>query len=329
MASGSPLLKLPEIVMDNVLHYSDYLEIASLRKTCRSLRKFVDAAKPDARMDKVEIECEANKVIFRLQSGGKIIDIVYRNGTGGCYVFNNTNWKKLIFEGMDHIEIFKNDLAVFLKHQKSLLKEMEIKRNTADIDQVFIALKAHATNSKTRNLQLKTTKLSLNGLSAPQSLLAVSSVDAQSLRSLSIKSKERVVLIDEITETEQWRHLDTCSFSGFRISDVRRISHLNEFLGLVTSVTAADLAFLKTAFLNSSNFCSCKINCNSIADLSQIAGVQPFPSRTDYGGVSLLWFFRMPNDTSRVLSLDVNNIGIIDFGPTVTARVPTGAVIID
>ncbi|EFP01700.1 hypothetical protein CRE_23436 [Caenorhabditis remanei] len=307
MTDKSPFLKLPEIVMDNVLHYCDYMEIASLRKTCRSLRKFVDTAKPDGRVDKVMIDCDAYEGKFLLQLGEKTIEIAYTKTMDGCGIFDTGNWMwSRLLKGEDHMELLKNDFSVFLRHQKSLMQEMEINGKPADIEQVLNILKTHSENPKTRKFPLKTTKLSLIDLSAPQILLALSSVDAQSLRSLSISSNKQNVLLDQITETEQWRRLD-----------------LNDIKITVTMVTAAYLDHLKTAFLNSPNFSSCKIHYASISSESDIA------AKFGVDGVNGdKWFFRMTNDESRVLYLKIEWHEYVDIGYQDTAKVPTGAVII-
>ncbi|EFP01790.1 hypothetical protein CRE_23435 [Caenorhabditis remanei] len=263
---------------------------------------------------------------FRLQSGEETTHIVYRKVMNGCYVFINTTanrTKQTLFEGMDYKELLKKDLAVFLRHQKIILKEIWIEGKTADIDQVLNALKAHSENPRARKFPLKTNKLSLRGLAAPQLLLALSSVDTQSLCSLYISSQRRV-LTDDITATEQWKNLDTCNISGFRVSDVGRISHVNNFRGCVTIVTAADIVYLKTVFLNSPNFSYCSFIYDSVASISDIAttfGVQPFARR--------YWFFRKPNDTSRVLHLKVTESDkLVEFGHKYTTDMPNDAEII-
>ncbi|KAF1754834.1 hypothetical protein GCK72_021399 [Caenorhabditis remanei] len=294
MTDKSSFLKLPEIVMDNVLYHCNYMEIASLRKTCRSLREFVDTAKPDGRVDKLMIDCDAYKGKLLLQLGEKTIEIAYTKTMDGCGIFDTGNWLwSRLLKGEDHMELLKNDFSVLLRHQKSLMQEMEINGEPADIEQVLNILKAHSENPKTRKFPLKTTKLSLIDLSAPQILLALSSVDSQSLRFLSISSNKQNVLLDQITETEQWRRLD-----------------LNDIKITVT-----------TAFLNSPNFSSCKIHYDSIdIDIAATFGVD--------GDDGDKWFFRMPNDESRVLYLDVESHEYVDIGYQDTAKVPTGAVII-
>ncbi|KAF1754837.1 hypothetical protein GCK72_021402 [Caenorhabditis remanei] len=337
MNDDVPLLKLPDVAMNRVLHHCEYPDFARLRKTCRSLREFVDTKKPDARMYRVDISCDANRVIFRLRGVGNDILILYKNDEGGCFPRRFTGSEDNLtsngLDGKDYIEMFQNDFTVFLRHQRSIMYQMAFYSDgeTADIEQVLDALKAHAENLKTRKLQLKTTKLTLIGLSAPQILLALSSVHAQSLRSLSISIRGENVLLDEMTETEQWRQLDTCMSDRFHISDIRRISHLRKFSGFVTSVTAADLDFLKAVFINSSNFSYCIMNCNSVADLSEITemfGVQPFKHDYISGLVSRRWFFHMANDKSRIISLDVRSDDYVEFEQQDIAVVPNDAVII-
>ncbi|KAF1754835.1 hypothetical protein GCK72_021400 [Caenorhabditis remanei] len=342
MTDKFPFLKLPEIVMDNVLHYCDYMEIASLRKTCRSLREFVDTAKPDGRVDKLMIDCDAYEGKFLLQLGEKTVEISYTKTMDGCSIFDTGNWMwSILLKGEDYMELLKSDFSVLLRHQKSLLKVMEIRGKSADIEQVLNILKAHSKNPRARKFPLRTSKLSLIELSVSQILLALSSVDAQSLRSLSIRGCKQNMLLNEITETEQWRHLDTCIFtglsrdsnsiSGFRISDVCRISHLNSFRGHVTMVSAADLYYLKTTFLKSTNFSSCRIRSDSIASVSDIAttfGVQPFVRNGIFSSHDE-WFFRKPNDKFGVLYLSLKQFKHVKFGHKNNVKVPTGAVIID
>ncbi|KAF1754838.1 hypothetical protein GCK72_021403 [Caenorhabditis remanei] len=306
MNDESLLLKLSNVAMNRVLHHCEYPVFASLRKTCRSLREFVDTEKPDARMVEVDISCDANRVIFRLQSGERRINILYKNDEEGCYPRRFTGWEDNLasngLNGMDYIEMFKNDFTVFLRHQRSVLKQMVLH-----------------SDGKTA------------GVPALQVLLAISSVDAHNLRILTTCIREPNVSLEEISETKQWGQLDICHFGGFRLLEIRPISHLKTFSGFVTVVTAGDLDYLKAAFLNSLNFSHCTMKHNSVANLSEITetfGVQPFTRDCNFGGVSRLWFFRLPNDKSRVLALDVHSDNHVEFEQIETAKVPSDAVII-
>ncbi|KAF1754845.1 hypothetical protein GCK72_021410 [Caenorhabditis remanei] len=328
MTDESPFLKLPEIVMDNVLHYCDYLEIARLRKTCRSLRNYVDSTTSDALMTSVEITAHSQEVRFLLRSRSCRIDAHYSQSKDGYSMQYYTNgkceFKTKKIHGENYLEAFKKDLEIFMKYQKGVISHLRIDLPPPLSEGILKVI-------ENRGSTLKVTEIYVFNLPATQLLSTISLIDAQCLENLKVFTKEQRDVIDEIMDLEQWKHLYYCQLLNFQISQPRRISHIGMFTGNVTSVTAADLDFLKTAFLNSSMFCCCKMNCNSIADLSEIAeifGVQPFTSRGSTGGVLRLWFFRMPNDKTTVLSLDVNSFHFVEFRHKKTAEVPSDAVII-
>ncbi|EFP01702.1 hypothetical protein CRE_23438 [Caenorhabditis remanei] len=320
MNADVPLLKLPDVAMNRILRHCEYLDFARLRKTCHSLRGFLDTTRPDARMDIVVIECDAQQVTFRLLSSEKRLIIQYKNVVFGCRIVCNSNWASSKFlRGMNYMEVFKNDLAIFLRYQKSLLKNLEIHGNPVYSEEVLRAM---------NHLLLKTTKLSLIDLSVPQILRALSSIDAKFLNILQISKNGGIVDFNEITATEHWKHLNHCVLLTFAISDICRISHFNEFHGVTNSITVADLDFLKKTFVNSSTFNRCIIRYNETISLSDTVGkfgVQPYENEWDRS--TKQWCFRIPNDNTKVLKLDVNNRSFIGFTRVSAADVPYAAVV--
>ena len=188
-------------------------------------------------MDKVVIECDAQQVIFRLLLSEKSLLIQYKNVVFECRIVCNSSWaSSKVLRGMNYMEVFKNDLAIYLRHQKSLLKNLEIHGDPIYSEEVLRAM---------NHLLLKTTKLSLIDLSVPQILRALSSIDAKFLNILQISKNGGIVDFNEITATEHWKHLNHCVILNFAISDICRISHFDEFHGVTNSITVADLDFLK------------------------------------------------------------------------------------
>lgn len=218
------------------------------------------------------------------------------------------------------MEAFKTDFAIYLRHQKSLLSHFKIDLNPEASEEVLEIM-----------TPLKATEIYVFGLSAAQLLSFLPLMDARSIEELKTFTRRQTDVIDEIVEMEQWKYMDFCQLLDFKISDIKRVSHFYRFWGKVTAVSAADVQFLKNAFLAAKQFMQCRVTYDTIADLSDIAaifGIPAFVSRGSLSRTMRQWFFNMPNKES-VLSINLEDPKILVFNSVQKDKVPQDAVIMD
>ncbi|KAF1754836.1 hypothetical protein GCK72_021401 [Caenorhabditis remanei] len=81
MNADVPLLKLPDVAMNRILRHCEYPDFARLRKTCHSLRGFLDTTRPDARMDKTYVNSSTfNRCMIRYNETISLSDTVGKFG---------------------------------------------------------------------------------------------------------------------------------------------------------------------------------------------------------------------------------------------------------
>ncbi|KAF1754843.1 hypothetical protein GCK72_021408 [Caenorhabditis remanei] len=331
MADDPPLLQLPEITMNHILYFCDYSEIAQLRKVCHSLRNHIDLFKPDAHVEEVLLGNGNNAVICFDSEQDSRIYIDYKEAEGGCTVNCDTfmgRYSLKTISGMNPMDVLIQDFKIYMRHLKTPLRQFQLYEVCFDV--LFQIKRKQPPESQI--FPLKVNELELYGLSADQILATLPLFDANHLKDLRIEGTEGDRLNEDdfhaFFETEHWRKAEKiCLLSNLNIPNVRQISHLKEFHGSISRMTAADAVFLKNTFISSPVFERCCIKVD--VDLNSLPLQDIFgPSFFDRITNSNRWYFHIPNDTNSALRVDVSSSNEFEIARMNRRYVVPGAVII-
>ncbi|EFP01656.1 hypothetical protein CRE_23444 [Caenorhabditis remanei] len=336
MTDESPLLRLPEVTINHILYFCDYLEIARLCNVCHSLRNHIDFFKPDAHVDEVWLGNQQNAEMYFKTDKSSRIWVGYTAVEGGCRVecMHHMNSRSVTtISGMDRMDALIQDFKIYLRHLKTPLKKFKLNRTYCDpLIQIM-----RSQPPESRIFPLKVNELELYGLSQDHILATLSLFDANYLKDLKIENETEGDELNDgaedyfhaLFETEQWKNAERiCLSHKFKISSVRQISHLKEFGGSISRVTAADVEFLKNTFISSPLFEECRITADVDIDVLSITEAFGAPSYEVIEGIAHLWYFHIPNDTNSALSVKVINEQIIDIDRINRRRVIPGVAII-
>ncbi|EFP01768.1 hypothetical protein CRE_23442 [Caenorhabditis remanei] len=325
MADDPPLLRLPEITMNHILYFCDYSEIARLRKVCHTLRNHIDLFKPDAHVEEVLLGNGKNAEICFDSDQDSRICIDYEETEGGCTVkcdtFMGRHSLKTI-SGMNPMDVLIQDFKIYMRHLKTPLKQFQLSEICCD---ALLQIRKEQP-PESQIFPLKVNKLELYGLSPDQILATLPLFDANHLKDLRIGTGINAATDgdglndDALFESEQWRNAERiCLSHKFKISNVRQITHLKEFEGSMSRMTAADAVFLKNVsfqtlhyrfatfqtFISSPVFKQCCIKVD--VDLNSLPLKDIFgPSSFDRYTKSNRWYFHIPDDTNSALRVNVS-----------------------
>ncbi|KAF1754842.1 hypothetical protein GCK72_021407 [Caenorhabditis remanei] len=328
MTDDSPLLRLPEIAINHILYFCDYLEIVRLRNVCHSLRNHIDVNKPDAHVKVVRLgERERADILLEFEYDS-IILIDYKEAEGGCVVECLTDIvdpPAKIISGLNPMDALIQDFKIYSRHLKTPLRSFTLHEVCCD---------ALLELMRSQTFKLRTAKLELTELSSTQNLAILPFFDANCLKTLKIftdandETGEALGVFHELFEMEHWWNAMKIELYNFHISDVRQIVHLKKFAGRMSTATSDDLVLLKNTFIRWRGFERYHINFDVGLDVVSINEAFGAPSFISMLGSVNRWFFHIPNHTASVLLVKVNCRKTLDIGRIRRRKVPSGAVII-
>ncbi|KAF1764464.1 hypothetical protein GCK72_004412 [Caenorhabditis remanei] len=335
------LLTMPDVVMNKVLGKLDFPAIQCLRKTCSTLRTFIDAVKPDPALDRLQIYAKHDNISYMFDE--HVVIKCCRNGEG-CNVEwrerdNRPHEKLLEFENF--VDVTSKDIISVLTNQKS---EMELLRVNAfrcpdDIleeqqellyqfsEQLLSNLESHLA-SKPKKLQVETFEIQVAEMA--QVLHLLPHLDVKNLKITNEKSDNygAVLNMQELIELEQWKKLDTLEilncFVNLRIED---LLHLKRCYLHYETINSAMIEELKEAFRTSSHLKSFRIGStqSDIQHLMDPRYAGPHIQFDQIVGDIETWFFSV-STPERVLVISIIDRQIV-FESGWLVFVPEGATI--
>ncbi|KAF1754833.1 hypothetical protein GCK72_021398 [Caenorhabditis remanei] len=325
MDTDSHLLRLPEVPMKKILDYCSYLDIQRLRSTCHHLQSSLDPS-----MTTISITTYPGELELCLNSKNhrqETLIFHFKNMENGCaakMIVKRNNRRKRVkkfLKQVDYLDALCADLRIFLNRQRGILEKFELSQVELEVFEKLL----HIFPS----LPLKVHEIRLIALSASQILPILLFFDAKHLKTMMIlTSNPSDNFIDAIFDTEQWKNIRICEVTDFRIMDLKRISHFENFNGMVKSVTVEDVEYLKETFLHSPNFKKCKLMYDHNSD-DWITTLPPEPliSQNRHGHTLKRWYFRCLHNEEKVLTLEWNSVKCITFEVVKISEVPSNAVL--
>ncbi|EFP01804.1 hypothetical protein CRE_23434 [Caenorhabditis remanei] len=322
MSADHPLLRLPEVPMEKILDYCSYRDIQRLRSTCHHLQSSLDPS-----MTTISITTYPGELELRLNSKNHRQETLIfhfkniRNGCAAKMIVKRNNRRKRVkkfLEDVDYLDALCADLRIFLSRQRGILEKIEL----SQVEMELFEKLQHIFPS----LPLKVHEIRLIALSASQILSIFQFFDANHLKTMMIlTSNPSDNLDDAIFDTEQWKSIKICEVTDFRIMDLKRISHFENFNGMAKSVLVEDVKYLKKTFLRSANFKRCKLMYDHISD--DWSTTDPLISQNRHGLTLKRWYFRCLHNEEKVLTLEWNSVKCITFEVVKISEIPSSAVL--
>ncbi|CAL2047419.1 unnamed protein product [Caenorhabditis brenneri] len=144
------LLDIPDLPMIKILEHCNFMSLIILRKTCHSLRNFIDYLAPETEITRIQIDVYSNKItldLYELPSRLKFLYVSYKKCSQGCvlelfknrlnkewnnklYQINNQEKVKKYMKDADFMDVFCMDLAVILRMQRTTLDSLIVSINS-------------------------------------------------------------------------------------------------------------------------------------------------------------------------------------------------------
>ncbi|KAF1754857.1 hypothetical protein GCK72_021422 [Caenorhabditis remanei] len=204
------LMDMPDLVMREILKNLDFLSIQQLRKTCYSLREFIDYVKVDSGLKDFEIEITRGTilgsatVLMKGYPSSETIKSAYIESEDWCEVITS-NGNILKING-NFVDVYSEDfLTPMLKNQKSLLTTLKWGRGDTLVpglfEKVFDCL-IKVLKLKDHLLQIE--DLEIYVLGQDQLMQLLYHIDLKSLKRLEVR---RLVENDPKDNDELWLDL--------------------------------------------------------------------------------------------------------------------------
>ncbi|CAO4381073.1 unnamed protein product [Caenorhabditis nigoni] len=249
------LLDMPDVPMNLILGNVGPSVIFSLRKVCRSLRDYIDEAKPELYFNDIQILLKYKEITIHLYHHLEMILISYMLHGNGCRivfdVIGRDTHEKFI-ENVDYIEGFWNDYSLIMKYQKSNLKRFHLHlSNSADVDDISKFLEQYK-NSQT----IKTQYLDLGIYQGDEVLVILQHLDANCLKCIRFfNASDKNIDFTEIVKLDQWKNAQEFSIRNLSITaPMKHFTHFSYIDAEFENSDAEDLKALTEAAIGSPKF---------------------------------------------------------------------------
>ncbi|CAL2047490.1 unnamed protein product [Caenorhabditis brenneri] len=212
------LIDMPEVPMKIILEKLGYVEIQCLRKTCHSLRHFIDDTKPEQSINVLEISGSPGRIsllIYRnndrqLYPNGQKIHIEYQELDGEnteiTWFRKDENRRKTI-PNENFVDIFSHDFGQILKCKLPILRHFSLDFQGIQ-NQLFEKLNFKEHPMKTNSLILK------NATCQEDILEVLPYTCADTLKHLEMTFVHLGLDISKIVELEQWKKAEEVRLDG-------------------------------------------------------------------------------------------------------------------
>ncbi|EFP01676.1 hypothetical protein CRE_23417 [Caenorhabditis remanei] len=326
------LAGLPELVLTEVVKHCGFCEIQILRKTCWTLRNFVDDTAPHLDLQVIEISDPTPDLItLSLEFPEERIVLEYKKVENGCEVLREGSRPKFL-KNMEYFDGFLTDFRVVLSHCNSILPHFWIylsEESTVEKLHQFLVFPIPV-----KNLVIKAAR--------PSQILAILPlISPDSLKSLELAGLgKRSVFMDgfsEIMELEQWKKAKNLEIKLVEMDDrvkIENFAHFRLAKVLYQRVEVEHVMGLKEIFLHSHDPKKHKkyfqlhwITLRNYQEFFDALGLGL--STTDEFNIHRFrWYFRIPDDSEKVLQITLFT-RMFEFKFVDKLKVPNGAVIYD
>ncbi|CAL2047489.1 unnamed protein product [Caenorhabditis brenneri] len=306
------LIDMAKVPMKTILEKLGYVEIQCLRKTCHSLRNFIDYFKPDQSIDVMEISGTAGKIsllIYRnddsqLYPNGQKIHVEYQALDGEnteITWFRKNKYPKKTILNENFSELLSRDFGLILKCKLPILRRFSI--DFKYTSKQF--LEKHLLNKspiKTNTLIIKTNTLLTQRQDDILSFLPY--ICADTLKKLEIEFVDlsgTPMNISKIVEHEHWKKAKELHIHGVSVmAGIQNFEHFSYLVVKFDLLYLKDVLYLKELFLYTpSTSKQYRINFRQLSDRD--AFIQDFGHPITEQRETLI--FERPDDKGHVVTI--------------------------
>lgn len=259
------LLKMPDVVMEEVLKKLDFRSIFRLRKVCRDLRSSIDKINPELHLEYIKFELplttssmESN--LRHMPESIKKVFLQLNKPTTGCIL----EWKQ---------EDINKRVQIPMKEAETLLKNKKLILGTLIIDLHFaIQTTMESIEKKEENVKmflgtmdsllknesylLKTKEIFLEVHNLSEAAILLKCIDPKSLKTISIVYLDPCSAMDfsELQSLDQWKNAEELKINGnFILSPIESFSTFKTITFSPNEIEKDELNAVKEIFAHSSN----------------------------------------------------------------------------
>ncbi|PIC29188.1 hypothetical protein B9Z55_020858 [Caenorhabditis nigoni] len=289
---------MPEKVLNNLMNFLDFREILTLQKVSHILRNHINKTQPDFSIILISIHVDFNNQknqIWLKTQDNEILQVAYQKEGNDTKI--SWDQKSKFLEDVNYSNIFFNDFSRILDHQQSVLTELKIAAHVIPEDLKKVL--------KSRKSPIKANKLLMETTHQSQVLEVLPLLDIDFLKEIGIyeirqNTVQELWKIDKIVETDHWKSAEKFESLGFHVDvSVEHFKHFSKGTWSVSTISAEDLDFLKTSFLQLPTFKFCVIYYQIFENLDQLLELFGSPFMIyDLGKENQKrWYFEFPDNS--------------------------------
>ncbi|CAO4381634.1 unnamed protein product [Caenorhabditis nigoni] len=315
----SSLSEMPELVMENIIWFSDFRSVLTLRQVCKDFRNFIDdlndSKLPDFGFSKIGIYFRQdirliyenpidslNSSVYSLDYFRQVFDYSVSEKS------RSFNKKTTSLENSNIVDVAIRDLEQVMKFQKSNLDAFSLcicNSSLLDNSQYLNLIGKLRNMFEKLNRKIRTKRLAIGLDSQSEYMSILPFADPETLESLALLSRNATndLEMNEIVKTEQWKKAKSIHNEFYALKmTVENICRLQRFDGSMISISARDLDFLKKTFITSSTFKCFVIRLRNFIENEVIPDVW---GPAFHSGFRCDWYFRMKDSEEKVLRIRI------------------------
>ncbi|EGT50108.1 hypothetical protein CAEBREN_04407 [Caenorhabditis brenneri] len=351
---SSLLEMMPDVVMKKILKECGFVAIQRLRKTCHTLRNFIDDFPPDPLITEVSIGKDSERITlcfsFSKFFPGDFSYLIYQKVPYGTLLkdFPNGTFLKWdhqkVIKNMHPLHVFCQDFELLLRGQKSIIEFFKIgfEYYNSDNWEQYEDACGEELWEKLENILPEKPKLKVKNLELiipdQEGIMAILPfLDEKSIESLKFidaigTQGERVLNIEKIIELPHWKSARALTIAEFSVSaPIQNFFHFENCSIYLESISIDDINLIKNNSQNSPNFIRFAVNFNLKINEHSLAVRDCEKFLFEKYGVPYIedgrentWFFKKDKET--VLNLLITPYSIV-FERIRKERVPEGCSI--
>ncbi|PIC29829.1 hypothetical protein B9Z55_021286 [Caenorhabditis nigoni] len=223
---------MPDLVLENIIEFSNFKAILTLRQVCRDFRNFIDdlnnSKLPDSKITSIHVFIEKGIRFDFGKIDGYFDTISYSKNPKNLRRFNGKN-KTLLGNNSDILKVAFRDLELILRFQKVQLSWLQFN---------FFPSEFNSINFSMKNQKIKTEVLEISATSQPDFLSILQLTDPENLRFFS--GNQSIIEMDQLAETEQWKMAKSVTCGNFLKLNLKDIAHFSQSTIFHQSVSMED-----------------------------------------------------------------------------------------
>ncbi|EGT50152.1 hypothetical protein CAEBREN_13009 [Caenorhabditis brenneri] len=328
------LLNMPKRPLIDIFSYCDFVSVQSLRKTCPSLRKFIDDQRFNPNFECLGFKFAEDHIELTLCPNPNPTDdqiiLTYKKVENGTTIIRKTNeiTHEKIIRNANFVDLFFQDFRILSENSKQV-PYIFFTIETDNLPEILFEKFKEVL--KMRNF--KTLKLAFYVSHSGHILAILPFFDPNFLITLYVQDSDihqhRILDLTEVVKLEQWRRLKNVHIEGIDVQHPIKFKHFDKCHVSFDTFTRADMELIMEAYLHSTSFFGAHLHFPRfhvpISQLQDVLGDHGFVDYERGPNWPTRWFFK---HTSGVLDVNLHpRHSSVLFIIIKLEEVPAGAII--